>query len=75
MINKCESNLCISVLVRCLELGFKIESLKVYEKGSSAQSNRPQKWWQQWDGIFYIPQEIPSDKKPNINQTYLDWSL
>ena len=29
------------------------------------------KWWQQWDGIFYIPQEIPSDKKPNINQTYL----
>ena len=42
MINKCESNLGISVLVRWLELGFKIESLKVYEKGSSAQSNRPQ---------------------------------
>ena len=75
MYNKCERILVSLFLVRCLELGFKFESLKVKKKGSSAQSNRPQKWWQQWDGIFYIPQEIPSDKKPNINQTYLDWSL
>ena len=30
-----------------------------------------------WTGVCekdYL-QEIPSDKKPNINQTYLDWSL
>ena len=56
-------------------LGTKSNPLKFMKRVKCAQSNRPQKWWQQWDGIFYIPQEIPSDKKPNINQTYLDWSL